>query len=255
MTDILVFGGTTEGRKIAEFCNENEIEIYVSITSKYGDELLPESKWIHTIVGRMDEISMCEFIKNHNISTVIDATHPYAKEVTANIKKAARNINLYRVVREKLTQISQDDSEMTLEDKIIYLDDINQVVEYLMDTEGKVFVTTGSKELGAFTRINGFDERLIVRVLDSESVVNACKDMGFSDSNIIAKRGPFSYEENIKHFTNARYLVTKCSGKTGGYDDKIKAAIDMDMKVLAIKPIYEEGYTIDEMKNILIKMR
>ena len=41
MCRILIFGGTTEGRLLAEYCHQQEIEAYVSVVSGYGADLLP----------------------------------------------------------------------------------------------------------------------------------------------------------------------------------------------------------------------
>ena len=101
MCDLLIFGGTTEGRLLAEFCCANEIGAYVSVATEYGAELLPRSEQVHVLVGRADSDGIADMIKKHNISVVIDATHPYAEEVSRNIQRAcsAENTTMYRIKR------------------------------------------------------------------------------------------------------------------------------------------------------------
>ena len=42
MCKIWIFGGTTEGRLLAEYCSREKIEAWVSVASEYGEELLQE---------------------------------------------------------------------------------------------------------------------------------------------------------------------------------------------------------------------
>lgn len=43
MSDVIIFGGTTEGRRLAEFCGEHKIQTVVCVVSEYGEMLVPES--------------------------------------------------------------------------------------------------------------------------------------------------------------------------------------------------------------------
>lgn len=104
MCKIWIFGGTTEGRLLAEYCSREKIEAWVSVASEYGEELLQEelmesgnagnpdlnhntclakknlktvqaSSVIKVLRGRMDRYQMEEFIRNQGIHLVIDASH------------------------------------------------------------------------------------------------------------------------------------------------------------------------------------
>ena len=65
----------------------------------------------------------------------------------------------------------------------------------------------------------------MIRVLDSEEIVDMCKKLGFKKEYIIAKRGPFSFDENMFHFSIRKnaYLITKDGGSAGGYDGYLNA--------------------------------
>ena len=78
MCKILIFGGTTEGRELADFCGKNKIGAYISVTTDYGAQLIPKSEHITVLTGKTDGGQILDFIKNNGIKLVVDATHPYA---------------------------------------------------------------------------------------------------------------------------------------------------------------------------------
>ncbi len=86
MDKILIFAGTTEGRELAEFCADNGIAADVSTATAYGASLLPEG--IGLLSGRLDAEEICILLRARHYAAVIDATHPYAKDATANIRVA-----------------------------------------------------------------------------------------------------------------------------------------------------------------------
>ena len=85
---ILIFAGTTEGRLLAQYASQHEIGCYVSTATEYGKSILEGLKGVECISGRMDRKEMEIFIGEHEIRLVIDATHPFAVEVSENIKAA-----------------------------------------------------------------------------------------------------------------------------------------------------------------------
>ena len=76
----------------------------------------------------------------------------------------------------------------------VYVESTEAAVRYLKETEGNVLLTTGSKELKAFTEIPDYQKRIFARVLSLPSVIEACRELGFEGKNLIAMQGPFSEE-------------------------------------------------------------
>ena len=108
----------------------------------------------------------------------------------------------------------------------IFVEDTAGAVEYLKQTEGNVLLTTGSKELKAFTALPDFEKRLYARVLSTPEVATMAASLGFVGKHLICMQGPFSKELNtamLKQF-DAAYLVTKDSGKVGGFEEKLLSA-------------------------------
>lgn len=247
MRKILMFAGTTEGRKLTEECIQYGIPIHVCVATEYGETLLPKGEEISITSKRLDSFQMEELIKAEQVSLVIDATHPYAVQVSANIKQACKRTEkeYIRLLREP---IQEEESHC------IYVDSIELAVEYLKETKGNVFLTTGSKELSKYTAIENYSARLYARVLSTPKVVAECADMGFEGKNLICMQGPFSEELNYAMLKqiNASYMVTKESGNVGGYIEKLNAAHAAGVKVIVIgRPYQEEGISYEECLDII----
>ena len=247
---IIIFGGTTEGRLLGEYASELKLPAFVSVATDYGEQLIKESEYLHILKKRMDEEAMNAFFESNDIRIIIDATHPFAKEVTKNIKNVAekRNLKYYRVVRE-----NTGGERKWQEGGVLWFNHLEDIIDYLNHNEGDIFVTTGSKDIAKIAKIKDACKRCVLRILDVPQMVETCCEMGFDRERIIAKRGPFSYEENKRDFSgyHCQYLVTKESGKAGGFSEKVKAATDVGMEVLAIKRPQEEGIQMEEMKKRL----
>ena len=243
MKKILVFGGTTEGRQIAEFLAENEIACDVCVATEYGEELLDESRFINVRLGRLSEQAMKELLAKEDYAAVIDATHPFATAVSQNIRQCmAENavcIPLYRFER-KINQT--EDAFCT------YFASAAECAESLEAAAGTILLTTGSKDLPLFCRSEEVRKRLVVRVLPSEESIRLCHEAGLEGSQIIAMQGPFSQKMNetqIEDF-HVSVLVTKESGRTGGEDTKIAACQSKGIKCFVIKKPQNESDAVPE---------
>ena len=249
MNKILIFGGTTEGRQLAEYCQENQIEAYVSVTSAYGAGLLPVSPYVHVVCARLDCKEMQGLMTAQQITCVIDATHPYAVEATANIVRACgeQNIPYYRVVREADADVPDSAADL------LWFDTLQELTAYLAGTDGQIFVTTGSKEMQAFCVLADYGARVTLRVLDVPEIVSMALKMGYDAAHVIARRGPFSVEDNVAQFrqSHARYLVTKDGGAAGGFPEKLQAAKQCGMQVLVLRRQKETGYSVSQIFELL----
>lgn len=262
MCRILIFGGTTEGRLLAEYCHQQEIEAYVSVVSGYGADLLPESEYLHVLSGRMAGEAMEGFMKRASIRAVFDATHPYAAEATRNIKEACgrARVSYLRVTRESAAAENPGGDSgkgpaAAFASQVVYVHSVEEAVCYLKDREGDILVTTGSKELAAYTALPGYEERLYVRVLPSCAAISACEDIGIRGKRIIAMQGPFSEEMNraMMRQLGVRYLVTKEAGTAGGFLEKLSAAEALSVTAVVIgRPLEErDGITLNAAKILL----
>lgn len=244
---ILIYAGTTEGRRLAEYLVRRKVRVHVCVATAYGERLLPEEEYITVTHERMDCEEMQKFIEEYHPLYVIDATHPYAKEVTENLKTACEQCraSYLRLIRK--SEEIQD---------CICVENVEEAVHYLEGTTGNILVTTGSKELKAYTKLTDYQERIYARVLSVKSVAAKCEDLGLAGRHLICMQGPFSVEMNLAMLKEygIDYLVTKESGITGGYPEKCQAANLAGAKLVVIgRPSMEDGYTYDEVIRFLKK--
>lgn len=241
---IVIFGGTSEGRELAETAQRSQVPVLVSVVSEYGESLLTESKWVGVHQGALDADGMKELLKKENPPFVLDATHPYAKVVTAQVRAVCEELDLpcYRVLRE----------EETLEDGMYRVASTQEASDFLEKQTGNILLTTGSRELHVFAEKETLLPRLFARVLPDSKVLAQCEEMGINGSHLIAMQGPFSVEMNqaLLHQTKAVWMVTKESGARGGFQEKWQASKQCGVKFLVInRPESEEGISLAEAKR------
>ncbi len=247
MYKAIVFAGTTEGYEISRFLAENKVPVLVCVATEYGSKSLKENEFLRIQAERLDKEQMQKLFEMERPELVLDATHPYAAEVTVNIREACEETDIFyvRVLR-----------EAGAHKEAVYVENTQEAVNYLKHTTGNVLLTTGSKELSAYTEIPDYQNRLFARVLSIQNVIEACRSLGFEGRNLIAMQGPFSKELNAAMLRqyDCRYLVTKDSGKAGGFEEKINAAIECDViPVIIGRPLKEEGYSVKECKHMLVE--
>lgn len=244
-----VFSGTSEGRQLADWAEENGLEkdFIFFVATEYGGEMMKEHVNIDVRQGRLKPDEMNDILGSENIEFVIDATHPYATKVTENIKTACNNEFKYlRLYRERI--------ESNI-DGLIFTDSIEDAVDILNTSTEKILLTTGSKEIAKFRDVIDKENRLIARVLPTVESINLCLDAGIEKRNIIAMQGPFTKDMNVATMRQygLKTLVTKDTGTVGGFQDKA-ALSELGYRVIIIKrPTNETGYSMAEIKEIILK--
>lgn len=249
---VLVFGGTTEGRLIADKLNKKNRLLCVCVATEYGETFLEDVSKVR--VGRLDMFQMVDLFKEVNPTLVIDATHPYATYVTKNIKEACDNTKIKYVRVNRKCEILEDEN-------IFKSNSLDEIIGWLNEQNGIIFSTLGVKEIHELRGISDFEKRVFVRVLPVESSLKACEEAGLDRSHVIDAMGPFSYEQNIEMIRDisADILITKESGKAGGFSEKIKAALDSNLKIAILtrpeEDLMTESYSIEEILDIIEEVK
>ena len=241
MSKICIFGGTTEGRKLAEFLSGQPCDVTVCVATDYGQTLLPEGEHVSVSARRLPVGEIVSLLTEHRFDLVIDATHPYAQSITKSIARACRETETLRW--RLLRSASGVSPEHT------YVETVSDAAAFLSETEGNILLTTGSKELAGFSQLPGFSERVWARVLPLQSSLDACAQAGLPASHIFAMQGPFSEAMNaaMLRTIGAQYLVTKDGGTPGGFEEKESAAKSAGARLVVIgRPPEEEGLSLSK---------
>ena len=241
MSKICIFGGTTEGRKLAEFLSGQPCDVTVCVATDYGQTLLPEGEHVSVSAKRLPVGEIVSLLTEHRFDLVIDATHPYAQSITKSIARACRETGTprWRLLR-GASGVSPEHT---------YMETVSDAAAFLSETEGNILLTTGSKELAGFSQLPGFSERVWARVLPLQSSLDACAQAGLPASHIFAMQGPFSEAMNaaMLRTIGAQYLVTKDGGAPGGFEEKESAAKSAGARLVVIgRPPEEEGLSLSK---------
>jgi precorrin-6Y C5,15-methyltransferase (decarboxylating) len=251
MRKVIVFAGTIEGRTLSEYLAGEQVAVTACVATEYGGTLLKEQPGLTVHTGRMDQEQMTAFLREQDPLFVVDATHPYAVVVSENVKKACdeADVEYIRLVRD--TGLSGGSAG---QEEMIEVTSVEEAVDYLKTTEGNILATTGSKELSKYTELPDYANRVFARVLSTGEVAAACEKLGFVGRNLICMQGPFSEAMNaamLQQF-DCKYLVTKETGKAGGFEEKLRAAKRAGAKVVLVgRPPEQEGYSYEEIQRMM----
>lgn len=238
---IIIFAGTTEGRHLADYASGLNIDTHIFVATEYGEMILKDDKSfngnkciIHT--GRLDEAEIKEEIEKINPMAVFDATHPFAVQVTENIKNACEKTTT------KYIRIKRDKENYNLvnREKVRSAGSAEEAAIILSAPcykNKKVLLTTGSKTVGVYSHLEGFKDNYYLRMLPNVQMLGEVLKSGIKNSNVICMQGPFSENMNYEMIKNygIEVMVTKNSGNTGGTQEKINAAMRAGTEVIIIE--------------------
>jgi len=230
---VLVFGGTTEGRLLSHALARRGAAVTVCVATAYGREEQGDEPGVTVLTGRRTEREMEELLEGMDLC--IDATHPYAVAVSTLSREACKAVGVpyRRLLRAKS------------ESEGVEVESATEAASLLANMEGNVLLTTGAKELPAFSALE--PERLYPRILPSHEGLAACEAAGIPHRNIIAMQGPFSRELNealIRQY-DIRSVVTKDGGAAGGFSEKAAAAVATGATLVVLRRPEETGETME----------
>ncbi len=247
--EILIFAGTTEGRILSEILANAKIRHTVCVATEYGETILKQSPFVKIHQERMNQEELEYFLKSGDFAAVVDATHPFAKEITSNIQAVLKKTELaIPYLRLKRNHI------VTKEKNITYFQTSEECAKALEKIQGNILLTIGSKELSKYCVSEEIKNRLYVRILPSIESLSICIEQGICKGQILAMQGPFTalLNEAVLRQYKISCLVTKESGVLGGYPQKIEAAKRTGTQVFVIDcPKETEGNTFLEVCNRL----
>ena len=221
---LLVFGGTTEGRKAAEVLEEAGSPYFYS--TKTGEQVI--SLHHGTIIsGAMNGEAMLAFCREHGIRLVVDAAHPFATQLHETLARVCSDLQL-PIVRYERIYPPRDPS-------ITWIDDYSEVGPLLSPQGGKLFATTGVQSIGKLKYLEREGIKVFYRILPRESSISLAKAQGameeqlcyYETDPLTPSRGNFDIDADA--------ILLKESGLSGGFTEKVEAAKKKGMRIIALK--------------------
>ena len=208
---ILVFGGTTEGRKAVEVLEEAGTPYYYSTKTGEQDIVLHNGQRTD---GAMDEEAMRLFCHKHDIRLIVDAAHPFASRLHETIAKTGMPVIRY----ERIYPPRDED--------ITWIDDYSELYSRLTPNT-TLLATTGVQSIG---RLKGLEERgirVVYRILRRDSSIALAHEQGATDDQLCY------YEDGA--MPPAGVILLKESGLSGGFAEKVAEARAQGMRIIALK--------------------
>ena len=221
---VLVFGGTTEGRKAAEVLEEAGTTYYYSTKTGEQDIALHHGKRID---GAMDAEAMQTFCREHDIRLMVDAAHPFALQLHKTIAQISEKQNIPVIRYERI--YPPRDSDIT------WIDDYKELSSVLTP-HSSLLATTGVQSISKLKPLEAQDIKVIYRILNRESSIQLAHQQGAADEQLCF------YPQTVE----AEAVLMKESGLSGGFSEKITEARERGMRIIALKrPELSFKYVVD----------
>ena len=226
---IWLIGGTTESAQLAGKLAQSQIFCTVTVTTTGARSLYPLSPYLRVQVGQIDAARIDHFLQQEQIVAILDATHPYAVEISQMAIAAAAQHHL-PYLRYERPELKNHPWEA-----IACLESFEQLLagDYLKGQ--RVLLTVGYKPLPLF---GSWQEKttLFARILPSLTSLETALAAGFTSDRIIAIRPPVpaNIERELWRHWQISLVVTKASGAAGGEDIKRAVAAELGIPLIAI---------------------
>ena len=211
---LLVFGGTTEGRKAAEVLEEAGKTYYYS--TKTGEQELTLHHGLR-IDGALDAEAMHAFCREHDIRLIVDAAHPFAATLHTTILEVAQALSIPVVRYDRIYPPRDPD--------ITWIDDYSQIPKDIRS----LLATTGVQSIHKLKPLEKKGVKVFYRILNRESSLQLARAQGATDDQLCF------YEDGHTIDINADAILLKESGESGGFSEKVAAARARGMRVIVLK--------------------
>lgn len=231
---ILVFGGTTEGRMAAKVLEESGATYCYSTRSNTQDIQLVHGQHV---TGAMEVPEMVAFCQEHDIRLIVDAAHPFAINLHRNVVDLAGQIGV-PIIRYDRIYPPHDEELVWCKD---YDDAIRQLNVHGIT---RLLALTG---VNTISRLRAYwqEHECWFRILNRDESLAGAQKAGFPTDHLVyyEKDDTASLIERL----HPQAIITKESGMSGGFDEKVHAARQAGIKVFVVnRPDYPtaEGVTV-----------
>ncbi|MEH2363229.1 cobalt-precorrin-6A reductase [Nostoc sp.] len=236
---VLILGGTGDAAELAT--RVATIQGLEAITSLAGRTRKPSVPLGDLRVGGFGGVAgLASYLRGEEIDLLIDATHPFATQISFNAADAATEVGVPRLM------LIRPPWEKLSSDRWIEVDSVEAAAASVANQAHRVFLTVGRQELAAFAHLEKI--WFLMRMIDPPS-----DDALVPPGMILCDRGPFSLnnERQILIDHNIDTIVSKNSGGDAT-KPKIIAARELDVKVVMVnRPAIPPGEQVTDVDGAL----
>jgi precorrin-6A/cobalt-precorrin-6A reductase len=234
----LILGGTGDANQLAERCIRQEIDVVYSYA---GRTQIPLGHSLPTRIGGFGGVAgLADYIREQGITHVVDATHPFAAEMSRHAVEAcaATGIPLLALERAPWVRASGD--------HWIEVGDIDAAVAALPEKRARVFLAIGRQHLASFAVKP--QHAYTLRFVDAPDGA-----LPLPDAEVIVSRGPFTLQgdRELMRSRGIEFLVARNSGGAGARA-KVDAARELGLPVTMIeRPALPERPRVESVEEVL----
>lgn len=228
---ILIFGGTTEGRMAVDVCEKAGKRFYYSTKGSLQD--------VHTdhcvrLYGPMNAVNIESFCNENGIKCIVDAAHPFAAELHRTIGESVQHTH------DKIPVIRVQRTFCEHVDGVSYCKDFAEAVRSLCAHPVKCLLALSGVNTISLLSDYWHNHTTFFRVLRRQESINVVSDNGFPIKNVLYYNEDNALptkeqEKNLMQSIGCDAIITKESGSTGGYDNKIQAAMELGLKIFVVE--------------------
>lgn len=231
---IWLIGGTQESAVLAAAIAAQQLPCVVTVTTETAEALYPTVPTLQIRVGALTAEALPAFLQSYRIVAIVDASHPFAVEVSQRAIAAATQFNI-PYLRYERPALSADPQLGQAAPQVVMLDSFQTLVAGNYLQQQRVLLTVGYRPLALF---QPWQEKatLFARILPSVTALSAALQAGFTPDRIIAMRPPISANLERALWTQWQLsmVVTKASGVAGGENTKQQVATELDITLVTI---------------------
>lgn len=220
---LLILGGTGDAVEVAARASQiADIEVISSLAGRTKQPLTPKTGTVR-VGGFGGAVGLAEFLRCSPIDLLIDATHPFATQISANAAVAAAECNVPHVM------LVRPAWEAVEGDRWMKVASHSEAARALSGHSRRVFLTIGRQELAEFAGLD--DVWCLMRAIDPPT-----PNTPIPHGELLLARGPFSLEDERQLLLEYQIdtIVSKNSGGAATYP-KIIAARELGIPVVMVQ--------------------
>jgi precorrin-6x reductase len=225
---VWVFSGTRDGNALAGEIAGRGAPVVVSTATEYGGELAGASApGVHVRAGRMGVEARRRELRERGAHAIVDATHPYAAEISRQLIELSRELGLPYLRFERPSTLEAGAAEVC--------GSVEEAARRAAELGRRIFLATGSRDLPAFLEAGG-DREWFLRLTPEPELIQRALELGVPRARICAMQGPFSraFNEALWRAWEIDCVVSKDSGEAGGFAAKAEAAAALGIPLVVV---------------------